>query len=100
MIARWPHPDSYRATYLRGRPDLVFGKDYRAREFCVRPYDNYFDGDELPYRRGKDCITIIRLSDGRKFYFPKHTAHFNSENTDNYARERLGLPPKPEWGAR
>lgn len=108
MIAALGHnrPPSYRATYLLGRPDLEFGADYRERVFAVRDYDDYFDG-HLTYRDGKGqryyagCITVIRLSDGHKWFFRKRTACFDTyENTDAHARERLGLSPKVTWGAR
>jgi hypothetical protein len=96
-------PPSYLESYQLGYSDLEFGTDYREREFCVRPYDDFHDG-HLTWRDGgwhrcKSHIAIIRLSDGAKWLVRKHAAHFGGyTNSDEYARECLG--PKAMRGAQ
>lgn len=99
ITAPWPQPASYRATYLRGRPDLEFGVDYRSREYCVREsidddhptISNDANRALCRKRRRVKCITIIRLRDGRKWIFAEHSTSFPNgyQNTDAHALARL-----------
>jgi hypothetical protein len=96
---------SYLETFQLGYPDLVFGTDYRERRFCVRPYDDHYDGHltwrEGGYDRYRNHLTIIRLSDGAKCFVRKHAGHFDGySNTDAFARKCLGLLPNARWCAR
>jgi hypothetical protein len=92
---------SYLETYQLGYRDLVFGTDYRGRQYCVRPYDDHHDG-YLTWRNGgygryRNSLTIIRLSDGAKFFAQKHAAYWNGyANTDQFARKCLSAM----WCAR
>jgi hypothetical protein len=87
-------PSSYLKTYQLGYRDLVFGTDYRGRQYCVRPYDCHFDGyltwRDGGYDRYINHLTIIRLADGAKFFIRTHAAYFGGyTNSDEFASECL-----------
>ena len=94
----WPDPNSFRATYLRGRSDVEFGNDYRTREYAVRTaneWDNSMiadDAERFGCRRMKH-IVIIHLSSDRKWFFAERTASFPNgfQDTDEHARARLAI---------
>jgi hypothetical protein len=83
------------------RQDWEWALDHSRREYLVR---DSIDGDHPMVADDRneaitqelcwyELITIVRLRDGRRWIFGKHSNRFPDgfENTDAHARARLGV---------